>query len=149
MEYKASQELIDILLKYGFTEDTKSQYPEHHKRWLHLGEYDPNSIKRSFIKGRFRITFDYINICFQYNSPSIFFNTIRIKKNQLVSFLYFSQLPSSKKLYFLKEASNKEIIINIYDNLQEKKKHAGYLRGASLAAFQYHLETIENLKETL
>lgn len=149
MEFKASQELIDILLKYSFTENTKSRYPEHYERLLRFGKYNPDSMKRSFIKGRFRVTFDYINIYFQYNSASIFFSTTRITKNQLVSFLYFSQLPASKKRYFLKNVCDKKIIMDIYDHLQEKKKLAGNLRSASSAIFQHHLKAIENMKETL
>lgn len=149
MEFKASQELIDILLKYSFTENTKSRFPEHYKRLLHFGEYNLDSMKRSFIKGKFRVTFNYINIYFQYNSAPAFFYATRIEKNQLVSFLYFSQLPSSKKNYFLKNVCDKKIIMDIYDHLQEKKKLARNLRSASSAIFQHHLKAIENLNETL
>lgn len=61
--YEASNELIDILLKNGFVEDTSRTYPEHARR-LVGDNYDPDRMKRhfSFPGTREKVYLDYINI---------------------------------------------------------------------------------------
>jgi len=64
-KYEASQELVDLLLNFGFQEDTHVNYPEHSKR-LNSGPYDPHGMKRHFkFPGtKETIYFDYINMRF-------------------------------------------------------------------------------------
>jgi hypothetical protein len=45
--FRASQGLVDLFLKYGFTDNTSKLYPEHFKRLKERG-YDPYSMKRFF-----------------------------------------------------------------------------------------------------
>lgn len=61
--YEASNELIDILVKNGFVEDTSKTYPEHARR-LVGDNYDPHGMKRhfSFPGTREKVYLDYINI---------------------------------------------------------------------------------------
>jgi hypothetical protein len=62
-KYEASNELIDILVKNGFVEDTSKTYPEHARR-LVGDNYDPHGMKRhfSFPGTREKVYLDYINI---------------------------------------------------------------------------------------
>jgi hypothetical protein len=55
MDYEASQELADILIKYGFAENTARYFPEH---WalLQTGHtYHPNIMNRSFKLGKYTV----------------------------------------------------------------------------------------------
>ncbi len=47
MLFKPSNILIDLLLKYGFTDLTERLYPEHYRR-MQANGYDPFCIKRIF-----------------------------------------------------------------------------------------------------
>lgn len=55
MDYEASQELADLLLKNGFTENTARHFPDH---WalLQTGHtYYPNIMNRSFRLGKYTV----------------------------------------------------------------------------------------------
>ena len=101
MEYSAGQELIDILLHFGFKEDTDKIYPDQYEQMKQRGEYNPYSFKRSFKKGRMWVLFDYINIHILYNSSTFFFNSMGISLEELTSLIYFMQLTSADKSYML------------------------------------------------
>lgn len=63
--YKASQQLIDILLSNGFKEHTSSSCPEHWDLLQEKGFYDPQSVKK-----RFKIqTFNHFLQLYQYLYP--------------------------------------------------------------------------------
>ena len=97
MGYSANQELIDILLKNGFTDDSEKKNPEHWKRLIEKKKYDPYSIKRFFKKGRIEIKFDYISIEIRYNSSTFCYVNYTIEDFQLNALLKFSNLSSNKK----------------------------------------------------
>jgi hypothetical protein len=55
MDYEASQELADLLIKNGFTENTARHFPDH---WalLQTGHtYYPNIMNRSFRLGKYTV----------------------------------------------------------------------------------------------
>lgn len=148
MEVKVSQKIVDILLEYGFGENTTKYYPEHHKRLKQMGEYNPYSVKRSFVKGRLHILFDYIHMTMRYNSASAFFWESRITINQLVSVLYFSKCDTIQKQYLKKYISRNDLT-RIYDELQKDMPYQESFRPKTKILYAYHLREIEKLKETV
>jgi len=130
--YRASNELIDILIKNGFKEVTEKYHPEHLAYMAKVGYYNPDTVKRWFQKGRIKFWFDYINLHISYNSAYSF--TTSITENQLKSIIFFSNIKSSDKQFFTirnikpfeiheyisKESSilrNKKQLVNDFHNL--------------------------------
>lgn len=132
MEYSASQELIDILLRFGFKEDTEKKYPIQYSQMQQRGEYNPYSFKRSFRKGRMWILFDYINIHILYNSPTFFFNEMAISLEELTSLIYFMQLSTADRTYMLKKLRGDKIT-DLYSFLNE------------VDIYHYHQSTLNKL----
>ena len=101
--YKASNELIDILFKHGFTEVTGKYHPEHVAYMEKMGEYNPSSVKRWFKKGRILFWFDYINLHLSYNSATIIFASMNINENELKSIIFFTYLSGNNRHFFSKK----------------------------------------------
>jgi hypothetical protein len=92
-KYEASQGLVDILLNFGFQEDTHVNYPEHSKR-LNNGPYNPHGMKRHF---RFpgtkeTIYFDYINMRLPTN-----IDLYSVTEDELKSILTYVSLSSADR----------------------------------------------------
>lgn len=94
--YKASQELIDLLLKYGFSDKTEKLYPHHYQRMKAKG-YDPYSMKRIFCFSQHSdyLLFHYLYIRVHHSS---LFNAT-VEKNYLTteevrSLIAFYRLPT-------------------------------------------------------
>jgi len=92
-KYEASQELVDILLNFGFQEDTHINYPEHSKR-LNNDYYNPHGMKRHF---RFpgtkeTIYFDYINMRLPTN-----IDLYGVTEDELKSILTYVSLSSADR----------------------------------------------------
>lgn len=94
MEYSAGQELVDILLHFGFKEDTDKIYPVQYEQMKHRGEYNPHSFKRSF------------------------FDEMAISLEELVSLIYFMQLSSSDRAYMFSKLRGDKIT-DLYDFLND------------------------------
>jgi hypothetical protein len=92
-KYEASQELIDILLNFGFQEDTSVTYPQHAKR-LNDGPYNPGGMKRHFkFPGtRETIYFDYINMRLPTN-----IDLYSVTEDELKSILTYVSLSSTDR----------------------------------------------------
>jgi hypothetical protein len=92
-KYEASQELVDILLNFGFQEDTHVSYPEHSKR-LNDGPYNPHGMKRHFkLPGtRETIYFDYINMRLPTN-----IDLYSVTEDELKSILTYVSLSSADR----------------------------------------------------
>ena len=134
MDYSAGQSLIDILLHFGFIEDTEKEYTSHYVLMKQKGEYNPYSIKRSFKKGRMWILFDYINIHISYNSPEFFFDEMTISLEELTSLIYFMQLSTSDRTYILNKLRGNKIT-DLYTYLDE------------IDLYHYHQSTLNKLKK--
>lgn len=104
--YEASQELIDILLSYGFKEFTPSSRPEHWNRLQEKGSYSPHSVKRDMRFGRLTIFFDYINICIKYNSTAYYKTTYKLSETELKSIILFTKLTPSDRAYLKRHNIN-------------------------------------------
>lgn len=148
MEVKVSQKLVDILLEYGFAENTTKFHQEHYERLKQMGEYNPYSVKRSFVKGRLHILFDYINMVMTYNSAAAFYWNSRITINQLVSVLYFSKCDTKQRQY-LKKYTSRNDLTRIYDELQKDVPYQDSFRPKTKILYTYHLKEIEKLKESI
>ena len=92
--YKASQELIDILLANGFVEDTQKIYPEHAKRLIG-DNYNPDGMKRhfSYPGTREKVYFDYINIKLPTGIQKYNLNVDELKS--LIAFCHLSPIDRS------------------------------------------------------
>ncbi len=100
--YKASQELIDILLANGFIEDTQQTFPEHAKRLIG-NNYNPNGMKRhfSYPGTREKVYFDYINI----KLPTGIYK-YDLNVNELKSLIAFCRLSSNDRSLLVTEGYN-------------------------------------------
>ncbi|NQU32757.1 MAG: hypothetical protein HQ521_05940 [Bacteroidetes bacterium] len=105
MNYTASQELIDILLRHGFIENTHIDWPDHIELLKERGEYDSGSIKRRFTKGRIVIMFDYINLYISYKRQQPFLREAYLPFYTLKTILFFLTRNSYDKEYILKHGS--------------------------------------------
>lgn len=97
--YKASQQLIDILLSNGFKEHTSSSCPEHWDLLQEKGFYDPQSVKRDLRFRRLTIFFNYINICIRYNSAAYYKTTCKLLESEIKSLILFTKLPTSLRTF--------------------------------------------------
>lgn len=143
MEYSASQDLIDILLRFGFKEDTDKVYPMQYAQMKQRGEYDPHSFKRSFRKGRMWILLDYINIRILYNSSAFFFDEMAISIEELTSLIYFMQLSSTDKVYMLNKMRGDKIT-DLYSFLTEEVMN--HYPQSTLNKLDRHKKAILDLK---
>jgi hypothetical protein len=96
MMYKPSNQLVDILLKHGFTDLTEKLYPDHYKRMQQRG-YDPYSIKRVFSHSAHNdsLLFHYTTIRLHHTGK---FNHTEeryaLTTDELKSLLVFYKLPA-------------------------------------------------------
>ena len=96
--FKASQELVDILLKHGFTDCTDKLYPHYYRRMNQCG-YDPYSMKRIFCFGGTGdyLLFNYVYITLHHTG---YFNhteeRLRLSEDELRSLIVFYKLPPDK-----------------------------------------------------
>ena len=148
MNVQVSQAFVNLLSEYGFIEKTAKFYPEHHNRLKQMGEYDPDNVKRLFVKGRLHILFDYIRISMTYNSAAAFYWNSRITINQLVSVLYFSKCDTKQRQY-LKKYTSRNDLTRIYDELQKDVPYQDSFRPKTKILYVYHLKEIEKLKESI
>lgn len=94
-----SQELVEILLKNGFKDDTKTYYPDHYALMAQTG-YDPSNIKRkfSFHSHADFILFDYINFIPMVNNTRATRHSFGyLSVNELKSIICFYKLPIQEK----------------------------------------------------
>ena len=95
-KFRASHHLIELLLKHGFKDLTKKDYPEHYTRMVDK-DYEPSSIKRLLaINKNNYIIFDYINIKPFYNESCKRSKT-ELTHNELKSIIAFFKLPANIK----------------------------------------------------
>lgn len=147
-DYKleASQQLVNLLLDYGFKEDTKTRYPEHYNYLKCADCYNPYSVKRSFVKGKFRILFDYIRIEMSYNSATLFFGKSHISVNELTSIIYFNNVPTEQKTYLYKLINEDYFNLhNIYNKLNSEYFNEKF-KGKSLEKYKKHQRSMFELK---
>ncbi|UKT65963.1 hypothetical protein [Pedobacter mucosus] len=92
-KYQASTELIDILLKNGFIENTIITYPLHAAR-LKGDNYDAQHMKRHFVFvcTRENVLFDYINMRFPGQIGASSLDTAELK-----SLITYCKLSSSDR----------------------------------------------------
>jgi hypothetical protein len=114
-KYKASQELVDILLNFGFQEDTHVNYPVHSKR-LNDGPYDPGGMKRHFkFPGtKETIYFDYINMRLPTN-----INLYSITEDELKSILTYVSLSSADRRGLENDGYNALSILEIITRMKD------------------------------
>ncbi len=116
--YTASQELVDIMLRNGYKEKTKTFYPEHYKRLLNT-EYENGNVKRKFaIKGlQDSITFDYINVI-GFISNAGHGSRTKLTSDEVKSMVAFYKMPQS----FID--SWRDDIFNLYKEYYSAKQNA-------------------------
>lgn len=73
--YKASQQLIDILLSNGFKEHTSSSCPEHWDLLQEKGFYDPQSVKRDLRFRQFNPFSSTISILYPATTAAAYYKT--------------------------------------------------------------------------
>ena len=142
--YKASQELVDILLKNGFTETTKETYPEHFKRMKKQGEYNPGSMKRKFNfekSKRDYILMDYSIIIPYYrssaNGPDM---NSSLTEDQLKSIIVFFKLSAgSKYSWFMKGQKN---IIDIHIFIKDIEEYSRFKQIKKEIAFNKEVKEL-------
>lgn len=90
--YKVSEELVDVLLKFGFKDETDRYYPEHFER-LKNG-YDPLHVKRRFSTGSYKdyVIFEFINIKISGDNDRYV-----LTENELKSLIVFHHLSSEDR----------------------------------------------------
>ena len=103
MTYYASNELVEVLIKHGFKETTKSIYPDHFKLMEERGEYNPYSIKRLFKRGKIEILFEYINMYIKIERKNEWSGS-EISYDQLKSLLFLYSLTPNERYYLKKKA---------------------------------------------
>jgi hypothetical protein len=91
--YEASQTLVDILLKNGFSDATNRYYPDHFNGLQRI-PYNPNAFKRvfKFHSQRDNITFDYINIHAYVNGGACGSST-KLSEDEVKSLIAFYKMP--------------------------------------------------------
>lgn len=133
--YTASEELIDILLKNGFTEITKDKRPSHFMKLKEEG-YNPDKIKRVFsINGHKKnyIEFDYVMIKARYKEGCSGANMkTEITTDELKSIITFYKLPFQTQN---KIKRNGGYIYNISHSYDSIKNHADYYKKDKSALF--------------
>lgn len=147
MELKASQLLVDLILKYSFVEKTASKYPKHFNLLKDTGKYNPYSVKRYFTKGRMKILLDYPRIILSYNSQT-FFDNYTITVLEFISLIYFTSLSSSQKQYFLR-GNDYDSILKVYEDLRERMLYLEYKNDRSHDILFHHLNELDKLNQTL
>lgn len=119
--FKASQNLVDLFVKYGFSDKTEKLYPEHFKRMKAKG-YDPYSMKRIFCFGHHEdyIMFHYVYITLHHTGN---FNHTEERKmlteDELRSLIAFYKLPAQSAKEWLEAYTNALELHKYYRNVCE------------------------------
>lgn len=123
MEYIASHQLANILMAYGFIENTIIRYPEQRKR-METDGYMPAIMKRSFRFGhKVMMVFDYEDIILYHNNFSIF-HQCQISERDLAALLTFVQLSPRTRNAWLESRRSPLEIADHYDWIREHPKLA-------------------------
>jgi len=106
--FKASQELVNLLLKYGFSDNTEGLYPKHYQRIKEHG-YDPYSMKRIFCFSPHEdyLLFNYTYITLHHSGPFSHTEERRtLTANELRSLITFYKLPLQIGMEWLEAYTN-------------------------------------------
>jgi hypothetical protein len=135
--YKASKELIDILLTNGFVEDTQKTYPEHARRLIG-DNYNPDGMKRhfSYPGTREKVYFDYINIKLPTGVQKYNLNV-----DELKSLIAFCRLSSTDRSLLVAERYNVLSVPGITSNVNREP------RIYSKAAYKRVKQAFESLQD--
>jgi hypothetical protein len=116
--FKASPELVTLLLKYGFSDNTEKLYPKHFKQMKERG-YDPHSMKRIFCFRQHEdyLLFNYVYITLHHNGA--FSHTEERKTlttDELRSLITFYKLPPQGGKEWLEAYTNALDLYKYYRN---------------------------------
>ena len=117
--FKASQSLVDLLIKYGFTDKTENLYPEHFKR-MKLQGYDPYSMKRIFCFQQHEdyILFRYVYITLHHKGKFNHKTERRLlSEDEVKSLIAFYQLPVQAAKEWLEAYANALGLYKYYRNI--------------------------------
>lgn len=143
-------ETIEILKKRGFIEETKSVNPEHYKRLLEFGEYNPSNVKRYFKNGNVHIIFDYDSFEFCYLSPTILYHVRNnIPAEQLASILFFTMIYSKQKTALRKKLNDDYKIAYLYEYLKDFKGLSNFKFGKEVNYMADLYDIIEHIRKDL
>jgi hypothetical protein len=103
--YKASEDLVQIFLKNGFSDITVRHYPEHVKR-IDKDGYNPNQQKRALAinkNSKNTVVFDYISIT-PYFHGGCASSDIRLEvtEDELKSIITFYKLPTHDQTTYVR-----------------------------------------------
>lgn len=144
-----NQQLINLLLHYGFKENTKTHYPEHYELSKRVNDDNPYNVKRSFVKGKLLLEFDYFEISIHYDSVTRSFKKNQFTVNELTSIIYFSNVSTDKRKYLYKLINeNPDKLHYIYDELNNKYT-LERLKGKQLEIFKKHQRSAYELKSDI
>ncbi len=121
--YKASGELVNVLLRHGFIEKTAKLFAGDAQRLNDTAVYDPHTMKRVFAYKRFyynRIFFDYNNIRILLNNEPIESN-LQFTELELRSILTFFSLKSDEKWVLVDKTGFKPSELHLYYSNSMKK----------------------------
>lgn len=137
MEYKASQHLIDVLLKFDFKEITQDYFPTYWKLIEVNKTYDPSTV-RIFQNGKITILFDAVIIRVTVNKNHLF-KTEALATEQLQSIIYSIIHYSDYRKY-------EEIVLNpihLMRYLDKLLEHTEIIAQTNIESYK---ETIKKIK---
>jgi hypothetical protein len=114
--YKASDELVNILLRHGFIERTAKSYFRDTQTLDSAGVYDPNTMRRAFVYKRAyynRIFFDYGNVKVMLNNIVVD-ASFQLNELELRSILTFFSLSNVEKYKFINKTKFKPSEMHLY-----------------------------------
>ncbi len=117
--FKASDALVDILLQYGFSDNTYKHYPQHYKR-MQVRGYDPYNMKRIFVPPHSSdyLIFHYTNMILHHDG--VFNHTeerMALSISELRSLVAFYKLPAEQGREWLEAYMNALELYKYYDNI--------------------------------
>lgn len=133
--YKASQQLIDILLSNGFKEHTSSSCPEHWNLLQEKGFYDPDSVYRDLRYGRLKVFFKYQSIEISYNECAYPKSTKELSKSEVKSFVLFTKLSPSNRAFLKRHHIYPTGIVDYFEKYDDE--YLAALPSRSRGAIEY------------
>lgn len=120
--FRASTELVDLLLQNGFSEETVSYFPDHFSRMKEKG-YDPKKVKRKFSYSSRRdyIIFNYQDISFVHTYSDIA-SGVELEENEIRSALAFYKLTDKERKEYLSTYRNVTDFSLHYHKIKEKEE---------------------------
>lgn len=120
--FRASTELVDLLLQNGFSEETGSYFPEHFTRMKEVG-YDPKKVKRKFAYSSRRdyIIFNYQDISFVHTYSDIA-SGVELEEKEIRSALAFYKLSDKERKEYLSTYRNVTDFSLHYQKIKERKE---------------------------